>query len=70
MRERRSPKYFLGNAVPPNDISGQGESVPPNRLAKKCKVYGKSQQFFYESEMPISFIEGVSSRPIVFGLTQ
>jgi len=37
------PKYFWGNVVM---ISGQGKrwysSVPPNRLAKKCKVYGKS----------------------------
>jgi len=36
------------NAIPPNDISTRGNSdtcccsVPPNRLAENCKVYGKS----------------------------
>ena len=43
-RERRSPNMFWENAVP-QMISGQGErwysSVPPSRLAKKRKVYGK-----------------------------
>jgi len=38
-----SPKYFVGNTVSPNDIRTRKKSdnVPPSRLAKKCKVYGK-----------------------------
>jgi len=51
--EHRSPKIFCGKRRSPNilwgtvfpqTISGQGErwysSIPPSRLAKKCKVYG------------------------------
>jgi len=47
-RERRSSKYFLEGRRSPKDVRTRGTvipsytSVPPNRLAKKCKVYRKS----------------------------
>ena len=41
--ECRSPKHFWGDVVPPNDIRTRGndDSIPPSRLAKKYKIYGK-----------------------------